>query len=190
MVIKGCPPSSAAKGYGYDYHQDGPYSMFFNWLSGRGGSADGSPWVFTQDDPLTQQLMNDPHNRELLAQLAHDGATLKVGKTYKSYYDDSGIGNLIPDSIAALSFGHLGSRPPVDAFLGSYTEKYTVVAKDFKTATVTVKFHVENHSDMNSLAHSFTANCQCDRSIGPGATIVEVFEWQQTFEWPHYSSRP
>ncbi|WP_055495649.1 hypothetical protein [Streptomyces sp. TP-A0356] len=157
----------------------GPYEMTSLWAWGMG------TWYptirFDESDLLTRELEKDPHNQDILDNCRmSDTYCTTAGVTRHEDYSDAGLQNLPLDALAGISHGLFG-RPPVDGFLGSYTETVTVRSYNPRTSTAVVDFYVDNKSGFESFEHAWTQHGH-NTSSGPGATIEEKFFWTKTVQ--------
>lgn len=159
-----------------------PYEMFWKWISGAG--EENPVMNFGPGDPFTQQVEVDPHNQQIMNQL-RSSTTLKgqVSKTFQVNYTDTGLGSLLRDGLSAASGGLLSNRFPVDAFLGSYNESYTVESYDPATNSARVHFKVDNTSGWTSFLH-YAGEHNANTSHGPGSSITEHLDWTVTINLP------
>jgi hypothetical protein len=130
---------------------------------------------------MTKELENDDHNVGLTQSIAAKGPQAVTGKwvSGKSVnYDDSAKVNLLWDGLGALTNGAIG-HSPIDAFLGSYTEKYRIAGYDPKTGVETVDFEVTNGSTWQSFLHFMVNDPSYNVDSGAGASINETFDWTE-----------
>jgi RHS repeat-associated protein len=104
---------------------------------------------FNQWSPLTQILMQDPHQAAVIKQIQADLPN-GIYTNSLAYRDKPTVGDFIKDMNGYLSGGAHGSNY-ADAFLGSYSEKWWAIPTGPDTAMA--YFQVTNETDLNSLVH-------------------------------------
>ena len=106
--------------------------------------------IFNQSDPMTQSLMRDGHQWDVIEQERKDLANGGPYVGENDYEDPRSISAVFNDFNGFLTNGGVGSNN-ADAFLGSYQELWW--AQPNGSCTAKVSFLVLNKTDLNSLAH-------------------------------------
>jgi hypothetical protein len=138
--------------------------LFIDWILGSDTNQ-----TFTQCDQLTQKLMTDPHQAEVMAQVS---SYLDEGKLQGTlnYSDPTSPSSFIRDLEGFFTDGGSGSND-ADAFLGSYEERWDATAIGNNEANV--NFTVTNTTDLNSLVHPGFWITHAEESLGLPTTSNE-----------------
>ena len=126
-----------------------PWELGWEWLTGQGPREQ----VFSEGDPMTEQLKTHSYLDEVRATMAERAAAWNYG-TYRGRYDLSGpegVPKYVGDYSNVLTGGRSGNLAVT--FLGSYDIRSTVLAIDQEAATADVFFHVHNESTLASATH-------------------------------------
>jgi hypothetical protein len=128
----------------YQNDNDG-LGMALEWLTGIGNRRQ----YFNQWDPMTQQLMQDPHIRQVTSLIEREYLPAGIYDSNKQPYKDPANPVSVGEDMTNYFTGsHFGGKAPVDGFLGSYDLTWAAVPTGSNSATVF--FTVRNVTDNNS----------------------------------------
>jgi len=126
-----------------------PWELGWEWLTGQGPREQ----VFSEGDPMTEQLKTHSYLDEVRATMAERAAADNY-EAFAGKYDLAGlegIGKNVGDYANVLTGGRTGNLAVT--FLGSYDITSRIVGVNQEGGSAEVFFHVENRSDLASATH-------------------------------------
>ncbi len=162
----------------YHNNNDG-VGMALSWLTGIGNRHQ----YFNQWDPMTQQLMRDPHIQGVTSLIARKFLPEGLYSNSNPYKDHANPASYFFDMWDYWTGAHLGGRAPVDGFLGSYQLTWAAVPTSSDSARVF--FTATNVTDNNSgLFHANSLVGNMDGwtlgHAGPLSAVTQTYQWQVT----------
>ena len=181
------PSRPAVVGTSVEYqNSNDDLSLLLDWVVGI-----GTHQYFNQWDPMTQALMNDPHQTAVESEIVGD---LQQGGPYTgqdNYVDAATIGDYVRDG------GNFLKDQDPDSFLGSYFEYWWAIP--LGDCRAQAYFQVSNETDVNSLFGGKVPGANEIRNFlsmtGPLAPFTlgidpfsmrpqyQEFQWQKTISY-------
>ncbi|HET9898139.1 MAG TPA: RHS repeat-associated core domain-containing protein [Streptosporangiaceae bacterium] len=159
-----------------DHNDNNGVALGFEWLTGIGNRHQ----YFNQWDPMTQQLMRDPHIQAVTSLIARKYLPDGIYFHSNPYKDPPRPTSVFYDMWDYWTGSHLGGRAPVDGFTGSYQLSWAAVPTSSDTARVF--FTATNVTDNNSAFYHLNnlVGSLDNWPEGPFSAVTQTYQWQAT----------